>query len=82
MDIHEIVENWKPGRFTQFIDDVIETYSESKEPEPLFEKFSDLLLEAMWASRRVAECDERLGARVYGLFVEVPLEMLRILKVK
>jgi hypothetical protein len=55
---------------------------ESKETDQRFEKFSDLLLEAMWASRRVAEYDERLGARVYGLYLEVSLEMLKILRVK
>lgn len=82
MDIHEIMVNSNPGRFKAFLDSVIEQYSESERPEPLYEKFSDLLLKTAWAARRVAELDERLEAEVYGLALETPLEMIRILRAK
>jgi hypothetical protein len=38
------------------------------------------MLQVAWASHRVAEIDERLGARVHGLEMEVPLEMIRIMR--
>jgi hypothetical protein len=82
MDIHDIMENWKPGRFTKFVDDVIEQLSHSSLIQPPYEKFGDLLLETAWTARKAAELDERLGAKVYGLAIEVPLEMLKIMRLK
>ncbi len=81
MDIHELMENWKPGRFKEFVDGVIEEMSKSEKPEPLYEKFTDLLLEIAWTSRRVADLDEKLAARFYGLAMEIELEMLKIMRV-
>jgi hypothetical protein len=79
---HEIMESWEAGRFKDFVDGVIEKMSKSAYPEPLYAKFHDLLLEIAWTSRRVADLDERLAARFYGLSVEAELEMLRIMKTK
>jgi hypothetical protein len=80
MDIHEIIENWRPGRFKKFIDGIIEPFSSQRASGPIYEKFNDLLLESAWATRRVAEFDERLVAKMSGMFLETLLEMLRILK--
>jgi hypothetical protein len=81
MDIHQIMENWKPGRFKAFVDSAIERFAETG-ADPGFEHFRELLFETAWAARRVADLDERLAARVYGLALEVPLEMLSIMKAK
>jgi hypothetical protein len=80
MDIHDIMENWRPGRFKEFVDEIIESFSSQRASGPIYEKFNDLLLESAWATRRVAEFDERLAAKMYGLLLEILLEMLRILK--
>jgi hypothetical protein len=72
------MENWTPGRFTHFIDDVIERQSAPKTVEQFFERFNDLLLETAWAVRSIAELDERLAARVYGLVLDVILEEMKI----
>jgi hypothetical protein len=82
MDTYEIMENWKPGRFKEFVDAVIENMSKSPKPDPLFEKFNDLLLKIAWASRRVADVDEVLAARIYGLVMETQLEAIKIMRAK
>ncbi len=82
MSFHEIMEDWKPGRFIAFIDETIEVMSAKTSGGPQYEKFERLLLETAWTARRVAELDERLGAEVYGLSLETALEILHILKAK
>ncbi len=53
-----------------------------KETDSRFEKFGDLLLKVMRASLRVADHDEKLGERVYGLYLETGPEMLRVMRAK
>lgn len=79
MDIHEIMENWRPGIFKEFVDEIIESFSSQRASGPIFEKFNDLLLESACATRRVAEFDERLAAKMCGLLLETLLVMLGIL---
>jgi len=61
MDINDAIENWSPERFKKFVDGIIETLSSDHRRGP-FGRFHDLLLELAWATRRVAEFDERLAA--------------------
>lgn|GEM_PF-3084974 len=80
IEIHEIMENWRSGRFTEYADGVIERLSASRSGSLLFGRFNDLMLETAWTARRVAELDERLAAKAYGLVVEVILEEMKLMR--
>ncbi len=79
MEIHEIMENWRPGRFIDYIDRVIERLSAAGSGSRFFGRFDDLMLETAWTSRRVAELDERLAAKTCGLLVDLILEEMTLL---